>query len=452
VGDGAPRGSTRRGVLAYAAALAGVFGLRVFTPIAGDALQRAFDAPGATWFRDLVIRAIAQPLVQAYHASPSALLAGTLLLLAGVFVRAFARARLREGRPDPLERVREQLARRPWMARLLTWIPSLAFVLYEAWDEVLGPATRNFAIFRDDWMRFQTPETLAASIVIGTAVVALAIRPVASAGLRALLAPIAPGRSSAKGADEIAFSAVAVTVRTRAAVAGLAAASVAAAIAVACVPYHALHSDPRVLFAMGVYVAAALGAMLAFRRSSRIDVGVDGIYVHYGAHTRFFAYRDIDGARTRAAGLELLRGERVVLHLQLHGPDADRRDELLDRIRRAIAHARDAEAHVAERVVQTTSTRRVASATLGGADYRFPAISREQLWSVVEGSSADAPTRTAAAQALAVDLAQVERPRLRAVAARTADPQLRVALDRLTEPEEEASDVAQQRGRQLVRR
>jgi len=69
--------------------------------------------------------------------------------------------------------------------------------------------------------------------------------------------------------------------------------------------------------------------------------------------------------------------------------------------------------------------------------HRSPAVSREQLWAVLEGASADGETRTAAARALAVTLTDEDRPRMRAIATRVTDPRLRVALDALVEEEEE---------------
>jgi hypothetical protein len=63
-------------------------------------------------------------------------------------------------------------------------------------------------------------------------------------------------------------------------------------------------------------------------------------------------------------------------------------------------------------------------------------MAHAQLWAVVEGASADGETRTAAARALAVAMSGEDRPRMRAVATRVADPRLRVALDALVEEEE----------------
>ena len=101
-----------------------------------------------------------------------------------------------------------------------------------------------------------------------------------------------------------------------------------------------------------------------------------------------------------------------------------------------IARAREGHTRAAEQIVQASSRARIASVADGGADYRSPSVTREQLWSVVEGASADTATRTAAAEALAISIAAPERSRLRAAASRSADPRLRVALDTLASDEE----------------
>jgi hypothetical protein len=60
--------------------------------------------------------------------------------------------------------------------------------------------------------------------------------------------------------------------------------------------------------------------------------------------------------------------------------------------------------------------------------YREPAVSREQLWELVEGPTTDAATRTAAAQALANGLDVADRARLRVAASQCTDLRVRVAM------------------------
>jgi hypothetical protein len=60
--------------------------------------------------------------------------------------------------------------------------------------------------------------------------------------------------------------------------------------------------------------------------------------------------------------------------------------------------------------------------------YREAALSREQLWRLVEGPITDAATRTAAAEALASALDRADRVRLRLAASHCTDPRVRIAL------------------------
>jgi hypothetical protein len=130
----------------------------------------------------------------------------------------------------------------------------------------------------------------------------------------------------------------------------------------------------------------------------------------------------------------------------MHGDDASRRDEVLARINDAIARSRDATTRGAEMVVQAMPTRRVAATSMGGDSYRLPSVSREQLWELVEGSTADAPTRAAAAEALATTLDDTDRARLRVAASQCAEPRLRVALDMMASGEQvEPADAEEER-------
>lgn len=60
--------------------------------------------------------------------------------------------------------------------------------------------------------------------------------------------------------------------------------------------------------------------------------------------------------------------------------------------------------------------------------YRVAAISRQQLWELVESPGTDGATRTAAAEALARTPDPTERARLRAAASHCVDPRVRVAI------------------------
>jgi hypothetical protein len=250
-------------------------------------------------------------------------------------------------------------------------------------------------------------------------------------GVRTLLAPVETQAAAPKRADEIVFWAVPVTPRTRGAVRAFAAALVAMIAVVAVTGWE------WVLFA---YLATAVFVPFAFRRASRIAVGVDGVWVRDASHVRFYAYRDLDEARARGADVDLVtRGETTLL-LQMHGEDATQRDEVIARVNAGIARSRDASNRGAEMVVQTVPTSGVAATTSGDNRYRLPSISRDQLWQLVEGSTADASTRTAAAQALASALDDGDRARLRVAATQCVEPRLRVTLEALAEESEEDAE------------
>ena len=344
--------------------------------------------------------------------------------IGGVLARALGAARVREGQPDPLGWLRSRPRLQRWIrntpAALLS-LPWLLGTLASAGELGAGQSLAG-------WLPGELSGLFASAGVI--ALTYLATR----AGLRALLAPVESESEPPKQAGEIVFSAVAVTARTRGLVAGFAAATVAMVGLTLTAP-----SDPRFLYALAAYLVTALSVPFFFQRASRIAVGLDGVWVRDASRTRFFAYRDLDEARARGADLELVAGGKPVLRLQMHGDDAGRRDEVLARVNEALASSRESTGRAGERVVQAMPRGLVVASSMGADSYRLPSISREQLWDLVEGTAADAPTRTAAAGALSVALDDSERARLRVAAAQCAEPRLRVALGTLAGGGEEES-------------
>jgi hypothetical protein len=131
-----------------------------------------------------------------------------------------------------------------------------------------------------------------------------------------------------------------------------------------------------------------------------------------------------------------LRREHVVLRLQLHGEDAAKQSAILARVEEAIARAAAGAATTSD-VVAATSAEDLARRAGGAADYRAPALTREQLWEIVEGAEHRANGRTAAARALATSGDRDERARLRVAAEHCAEPALRQELEALAEAEAE---------------
>jgi hypothetical protein len=353
-----------------------------------------------------------------------------------VVARSVAWRRVRDGRSDPLDRLRS----RPRLQRVLAAAPA-ALVSVAGMLEAIREA-RMYGVSTDAGEKaFFLFGALSQVLVTGG--VAALVYTAARMGLASLLAPVGNEVVPPKDAGEIVFSAVAVTPRTRAMVGALAAVTVAVIAAGLINP-----SDPRLMPMLAAYVATAMAAPFALRRASRITVGIDGVWVGKTSRRQFFPYRDVDEARARGADLELVRRGRSVLRLQMHGDDAERRDEVLGRINDAIARSRESAGRGAEMVVQALPTRQVVATTTGSRGYRLPTLSREQLWELVEGAAADAPTRAAAAEVLAVSLADGDRSRLRVAASRCAEPRLRVALDALAGEEvaEAEADVKRREG------
>jgi hypothetical protein len=272
-----------------------------------------------------------------------------------------------------------------------------------------------------------------ASFGIVGVLVAAALTELTRAGLRAFVAPVvddAEPRRSAVAKDDVAFDAVAVTGETRAAVIAMAILGIGAfALALSEKAFR----DPHILAALAAYAAIALGGAAAFRGASKVAIGVDGVLVRGTSRTRFFAYRDLDAARVEAGDLELVRKDKVVLRLQLHGEDAPRRAAVLERIRAAIDLVKEGRGAASAQLVSAASHAELVRAAGGAADYRGAALTREQLWALVEGPEVAAAERTAAAAALAKSGDDGERARLRVAAEHCAAPEVRVALARLAE-------------------
>jgi hypothetical protein len=338
----------------------------------------------------------------------------------GFVARIMARARVRYGAVDPLDRLRAWTRARPvWTWVVLAILPALwgirAFEIVYHRTELTPGAIAPILL-----------ASVAAQIAAARSVVTSFLSPTVDPGEEALIEI---------GPDEIAFDAVAVTNETRAAVGGLAALSVAMVVWLAALPIATLFRDPRLFAAVAVYSAVAIGGAALFRVGSRVAVGVDGVLVKGTSRTRFYAYRDLDGARVTRGDIELVRRGRVVLRLQLHGADAVRREAVVGRIHENIARVQRGEHAMAAQLVSSSTKEELARAASGGADYRAASLSREALWALIEGPTVDSDARRAAAEALVKTSDAGERARLRVAADHCADPRVRVALAELAEQE-----------------
>jgi hypothetical protein len=372
---------------------------------------------------DELLRMVTSVVAPSYVA---ALVVATAATALGFLARTIARARLRAGLPDPLEQLRSLAASQPRRTTALLAVPALA------WSALV--VRHNLAYFD-----YQRPFSLLPGLILPVLVALLGHVALAQRGMRALLAPTlgeAEASVEQAQADGFTFDAVAVTRETRAAVAGLAAFSAAMTAAVLVLPVSRMR-DPAFIAGLVAYVALTAASAVLFRHASRISIGLDGVFVRGSSRARFFGFRDIDGAEVRGSDLVLLRGERVVLRLQLHGKDALRRNALLTRLRAAIARAGAERDEPATSFVSGASTADITRAAEGGGDYRKQAVSREQLWAVLEGPAIDTASRRAAAEALARSRDPSERARLRIAAEQCAEPSVRIRMHELLEDDTE---------------
>ncbi len=287
--------------------------------------------------------------------------------------------------------------------------------------------------------------------VASWAVFAVATAIATRAGLALLspseAAPPEPSKpSEPRTADETRFAAVAVTPASRAVVLALALVSLLATLFVATTTMN----GTALLSAIAAYVVAALGAASLFQQVSRIVVGIDGVLILGAGRTRFLPYAELDEVWKDRGDLLLLGRGRVVVRLQLQDSDASRADDLARRLQEAMDRAAGMRGTGAGLLLDAAragegATRRLASSSRGGNDYRQPAMAREQLWELVEGPASDLEARTVAARALAIDLSDEERTRLRVAAEHCADPRMRIALEELASEEEEDVEPLEER-------
>jgi len=361
----------------------------------------------------------------------ASLTVGTLGIALGFLGRTLARARVRAELPDPLDWVRAFVAvHSPARAQLISVMPA---VLWTAVN------VRHYMHLASD----RSIDAVLPGILLPALVGLLGQVVLTRRGLAALLAPTLDEHEASRDdaeAEGFTFDAVAVTKETRAAVGGVAACSLAMALAVIALPVATMR-NPAFLAALASYIALTAGAALAFRRASRVAIGVDGVHVRGSSRSRFYGFRDVDSARVNGGDLELLRGTHVVVRLQLHGKDAARRDALLKRLQAAIARASAERAEPAVSFASGASRADMTRAAEGGGDYRQQAVSREQLWSVLEGPSIATAARRAAAEALAGSRDPAERARLRVAADRCAEPAVRVRMQELLEDDDELAPL-----------
>jgi hypothetical protein len=202
------------------------------------------------------------------------------------------------------------------------------------------------------------------------------------------------------------------------------------------------------LWGIGGIVALYALILLPTLLAQRVEVGHDGVFLKWLGNSRFVPFSKIDIVASNKLGVDLfLNGDRhVEIRLTQKDGAADAQVKaLVARIKDGIAAqaglARaDEEAFLARsgRDLPTwmRDMRALGASEHGG--YRAAAIPRERLWAVVESPAADPSAREGAALALSASLDADERARLAALALKTAQPRLRVALDEVSRDQEES--------------
>jgi hypothetical protein len=193
----------------------------------------------------------------------------------------------------------------------------------------------------------------------------------------------------------------------------------------------------------GVLVLAGLYALIALPlvMPQVVEVAADGVLVRWLGSSRFFPFRaieDVDGTSVGVVLHAFGRSHDIRL-TQNDGARDVERDALLTRIEAGIERHRLVERGNEEALLARGGRRAsewvAAMRALGAQDaggYRFSAIPRERLWEILEDPTSHPSARAGAAIALDTSSSDSDtRARLAAVAARTAAPSLRVAIDAL---------------------
>ncbi|HEY2515614.1 MAG TPA: hypothetical protein VGI39_32320 [Polyangiaceae bacterium] len=399
-----------------------------------NAWWRGIEWPDATLTHKVLDRIGHAWVDVASNTTGTALFAAVVLVPVAMVVRTVARANVRAGNADPLDRARAFVGAYPRV------VPA---VLAGAWALEATRGVQGFFYAPDTrWTELAWATSIWAAVSV---VCAFAVQWLVKGALDALLAPtVVPseGGRTTVTRDEIGFDAVAVTPETRTAVGAMGLVTIGMLVWLFSLSTHALYHDLRIPAVVAAYLVAALGGATLFRRGSRIAVGVDGVLVKGTSRTRFYAYRDLEAARVDGGNLELVRKGEVVLRIQLHGEDATQRDLVLGRIREAIDKVKEGRGAVAAQMVSAASPEQLVRVAGGRADYRGAALTRDQLWALVEGPEIEATARRAAAAALARTSDDDDRARLRVAAEHCASPDVRLALERLADADEESEGAA----------
>jgi hypothetical protein len=202
------------------------------------------------------------------------------------------------------------------------------------------------------------------------------------------------------------------------------------------------------LLYLGLYAicAALLRSMIAL---PDVTVGTDGLAFRWGLRERFIPFADLADVRIGALGVKLVYQDGRTQTLRaIAGVSPSRFDALKLRIAEALA-ARNAAPRQGleqlDRSGRAVPEWRAALAALArrGADYRAAGLSHEDLEALLVSPDASAERRLAAAVALSASKHPAAPERIRVAAAQCASERLRIALEKVSEGQEDDAAIAE---------
>jgi hypothetical protein len=188
----------------------------------------------------------------------------------------------------------------------------------------------------------------------------------------------------------------------------------------------------------------AVGGVLLAAIPRRVVIGAEALRISWIGTPRVIRYDDVARAVPRATDvvLTLRRGQSLRVCRAPFGRDAPR--AVLQRIWETLSAGAEGGVRPYERAALARGGRRsrvwvesLRSLAPHGAQYR-QALEIDRLWAIASNPAVEAELRGAAAVAIAANLDDQRRERLRDIAGATVEPRLRAALMRVAE----AADVA----------
>jgi hypothetical protein len=201
------------------------------------------------------------------------------------------------------------------------------------------------------------------------------------------------------------------------------------------------------------YLAALLAMLfvLSWMVLTKVTIGADGLHLRWLGRGRYIPYEEIETVSyetpalpgrwpTHYATIQLCSGERLTMP-----GSRESVDRIIGRANEAKAAHDRAERPAADDVqllraegaaeARLSKLRRLGSGAAAGP--RTAAVHRDRLWRVVDSPAAADADRAAAAVALAAEISEPDRQRIRVAAESTANPALRVLLTQAAEEGEE---------------